>query len=331
MGELKDAQATLRFKNSRFVQSPKFGDLRDVFTNVFDDKTYFAFFSDDSILTLRCSDGVYRCNLDISSCDMSHGPHLFRVVRHLLDGTLHETSLHGVVDQLMKPLTVKSTQDRRRKCTLKPNTPVLLSGSTITTFINNLASFLIYSEIISRAPPTLANAEGFIREAAERAGYIVTCDRIVEPEDAQFLKHSPTYTETGEIHPTLNLGVILRALGTCHRDLPGRKKMTPEARAYSFNSSLVTAFKHAGDHALMRVLRRKFSAGGKILATQSSYFLDELDDSPDARLDENSLLRRYRLPLEAFLELCSLIASCPFGGMIHCVASRAILAKDYGL
>jgi len=291
--------------------------------------TSFVFYSDDSCLNLKTKRGNYRCNLDIATCDLSHSPALFEVIRHLADGTCFEESLNGVVDQLMLPVKIVSPHNKNHRVTLFTNKPHLLSGSTITTLINNFANLLIFSEIMSFRHSKSRNPERDVINAAERAGYVVKCENVKFPEGYQFLKHSPYACVDGGYAPGLNLGVILRLFGSCKGDLPGRAVVGLVERARRFNASLVASLKHAGHYLLMDKLRMLYPHG-KVIETHS-YLVDTCTGVVNCRFSEASICKRYNMSSHEYHELCDSFSVAGLGTMIFNTAVVKILSLDYGL
>jgi hypothetical protein len=144
--------------------------------------------------------------------------------------------MNVLVEQCQLPIQIIDQNDRRNKVVLEPHTPRLYSGSTITTLINNLANILICKSIVDS--PTLRGPRD-IALAAAQVGYILTCEPCHQAQDIQFLKHSPAYDTEGNLCAMLNIGVLLRASGTCRGELPGKSKIPLETRAMTFQLSLL--------------------------------------------------------------------------------------------
>jgi len=294
---------------------------------------YFLYFSDDSCLAIRnpSTGRVDRYNLDIASCDASHGPKLFDLLRDIMPNHETRVDMDILIRQCTLPLKVSSRSSSAR-CVLKPKRPFLFTGSTITTAINNLANLLI-GLAISEIDYTGHLVDGVCVElanAAASAGYLVTgCDPLSEVEDIQFLKHSPVLDDTGEWRPLLNFGVLVRASGTCNGDLPGRGDLGERARAFQ-RGLLQGAYPRSHCVALdtMRV------ACGTGPVTLSKTFEWKVVDNPDAlpfRCDETSFARRYRLTALDYQELVEVFANCGYGQVFAGPSLDKILMKDYGL
>lgn len=235
---LKTAQSAEPFYYNggviQFIKDPSPDTLRTVFKELISPsrRFYYCYFSDDACFSAHTPHGVFRANLDIASCDASHTAPLFERLVGLIPEHARD-DMRVLVEQCRAALVVRSVENHRNKVVLRPRTPRLYSGATITTAINNLANISI-AVAIARLP--VINPES-VRLAAERAGYIVTVDVAERIEQLQFLKHSPIKGNDGEWHPLLNLGVILRLSGTCRRDLPGKGDIRERAR--QFQSALL--------------------------------------------------------------------------------------------
>jgi len=230
---LKQAQTNARIELNGglfiFVKSPDPVVMEEVFTLLQHPpgRFVFVYFSDDSVFSYWHEGRVVYCNIDISSCDISHTPALFELFELQFPERVRSDA-HILVEQCTTPIRVRSLEHFKRSVLLRPLIPKLFSGSTITTPINNLASFTIgYSfSLLDEITP-----ESMTKAAAD-AGYIVTgCEGTTRFEDLQFLKHSPVCTKDG-VRSVFNVGPLLRASGTCKFDLPGRGPLEPRARSF---------------------------------------------------------------------------------------------------
>lgn len=322
----------------QFIKSPNLDLLKDTFDKLLHplEQMYFCFFSDDSCVSIRCSDGLFMANVDISSCDGSHGKVVFDFLRKVTRGDSRLFRyVDGAIKQCEMSLTLRSAATQQ-KVVLKPNAPTLYSGSTLTTLINNFANIAIAHAIKSRIYDgiTKSECEELIRVAAESAGYIVTVQVCDTYHGLQFLKHSPCETVQGTIVPVLNLGVLLRAIGCCWGDLPSyrrlfHRKLSFAERAYVYNTSQIQCYKNCATHSLLAVLRGRFYHGDHIVFEKGSYLVDSISGDQSMHLiDDSELARRYGLTVSDMNELSSAFMS---DAMINITASRAILLLDYGL
>jgi hypothetical protein len=336
VSRLKSAMTTgvvLREGTSRFIAQPDVQELARMFAELEHPArsvTHF-FFSDDTVAAFRCCDGIYRCNIDISSCDGSHGQSLFWLLLNLYDSNEWRDALNRCIDQLMLPLRVRSCEpEHPGSVLLKPRSPVLYTGSVLTTVVNNFANFLIFHQLclIDWSTIRVQDASYHVKEAAKRAGYLVTCVNCNSIEEMQFLKCSPCKLEDGSLGAWLNLGVILRTIGTCHGDLPGRGSLGKRSR--QFDRSVLAGMISAGDSKFMRMLRRKYCVhehrGDPIRGV--SFIVDHLKGQEYSVSDE-AIMTRYSIRREEYDELCELTAKADIGDCIRCSASDRILFVDY--
>lgn len=322
----------------QFIKSPNLDLLKVTFDKLLnpDGDIFFPFFSDDSCVSIRCRDGIFMANVDISSCDGSHGKVVFNFLRSVTskDSRLFRY-VDGAIKQCEMPLTLTSAATRQR-VVLKPNAPTLYSGSTLTTLINNFANIAIACSIKSRLRDDLmrSDCEELVRVAAESAGYIVTVQVCHSYHGLQFLKHSPCKSASGDIVPVLNLGVILRSLGCCWGDLPAYKGVlgkngTFAERATLYNASQVQCYKNSATHGPLSALRQRFCNAPSVDPYHASYIVTNLSGDMSAHVvDDSELALRYSVTTSDIKELSESLYK---NAMINCVASRAILALDYGL
>lgn len=311
-----------------FCKSPDPSSLKAAFDGLIDPpcKYFFTYFSDDSCISIRHSDGtISRYNLDISSCDTSHTPHLF-------DALVQTTPLNGVADmralvkQCELPVAITSRDTKSARTKLVSRGPVLFSGSTLTTAINNLATILIFIAIVE----SRASCAASIIDAAARAGYVITLQHCAHVEDIQFLKHSPV-AYPGGWYPVLNLGVLLRSMGRCNGDLPGRGDLA--ARARDFHAAFLHGMYPYTRFTLINNLLSKTPHAYSI-ATASQVTAERgYTDTPDVLtvVDSVSLYLRYRLSPHEIAELEENATRACFETQFSCAATRKILALDYGL
>lgn len=315
-----------------FCPKPDPASLARVFAKLIDPPGayYFVYFSDDSCIAIRTKDGVVRFNVDISSCDASHTEKLFDALTNLVPKRIRKDAKF-LVKQCTTPLTVVNLQNRKEKVVLKPLTPRLYSGSTLTTAINNLACILI---AFSVAESKCTGAPDIIRAAA-RAGYIVTCDDCSDWRKLQFLKHSPVYDTNDILRPLLNIGVLLRLSGTCKGDLPGRKTTPLRTRAESFQASLLRGAYPKANFTLIDNLREHVgvptAATKRVVDSMFEHKICDKEDYPAFRVSSAEVFARYDLNELQIAELEIGFGKCRFGEHYTSSGTSAVLALDYGL
>jgi len=317
-----------------FCKTPDPTVLKSVFDKLMnpEGKFYFVYFSDDSCLSVRRSDGgVDFYNLDISSCDASHGPEIFKTLVDLVPASAKE-DMQMLVDQCTLPLRVVSRVDPSHKLLMRPNRPMLYSGSTITTAINNIANLAIGLAISQDVVAGRYTGAETIRLAAERSGYIVTgCLPLESPEDLQFLKHSPVLDERNNYQPMLNLGVLFRASGVCKGDLPGKGSW--QNRAAEHQAGLLRSAYPQASFEILDLMKRT-------VGDHTSVFKPEMYGLEHKVVVNNkfvpfhakreSIMRRYRLTDEEYQEVLE-FASCGYETFLNAPALTKILKLDYGL
>lgn len=319
-----------------FCKSPDPFELKRHFALLKDPpgKFYFLYFSDDSCLAIRDEKGdVQWFNLDISSCDASQGPALFDALKALMPTETTRHDMSALVKQCKAILRVVSHSDKNNKIKLKPVEELLMSGSTLTTAINNLASLLIALSIVREfKPEPIGVVNQQMVDSAAKAGYLLTgCTALEFFEDVQFLKHSPVIDSKGEWHPMLNLGVLYRASGTCKGDLPGTKRLSLETRATNFQRSLLQGAYPYLTFDLISAMRTTSGVGTvyqvkefewKVVADAYKY--------PHTFIPHDSIIRRYRLEWPEYLELLE-CASYGYGWFFNTTGASKVLTKDYDL
>lgn len=328
-----------------FVASPDQQALKAVFSELDNPSSdsYFVCFSDDSCLTLKCKDGYFKCNLDISSCDASHTGGMFNaMLRSVPAGPMRE-ALKAATKQLQLPFVIRSN-DGKRKVILELNDDpsnlydvFLASGSILTTYINSLASLLIHQSIVrvDYSSVSVDECEAIVKRQALLAGYVVTCERVDKVQQFQFLKHSPT----SDHEPFLNFGVMMRVIGHCFGPLPGPG--TFKERCRGNDAQLVAGMIHAGDSMLYRVMAEKHKpsnfdpnrAPDSLKMHYSSFRY-----APTVTVDD--ILARYGtwrhrddlnpMNLDDLTELCSLYASANIGECVRTRLVDQIFLIDYG-
>lgn len=313
----------------QYIPSPKVSLLEEVFLKIWEPEAdfYMPFFSDDSCLGIRTRNGVLRGNMDIASCDTSHTSFLFDLMVEITP-ELYRSDMRRLVRQLEEPFRVYSTFNPKNFVELRPKGPRLLSGSTVTTLINNLANCLIGFAVARCKPET---PEGVIAAAAT-VGYLVTFEVAEQPEDLQFLKHSPVQ-RGGRMIPLLNLGVLLRTLGRCKGDMPGRSKTPMCDRASTFamavtrgmyprvSSPFLDYYKYqVGKYVDCKGLREVVDRiiDGKVASSEGEHFV----------LTHEELTRRYLFTADDDLYFTSVLPKV--GEAVAGSPYNKVLVKDYG-
>jgi len=265
----------------------------------------FSIFSDDFCVSTKSG---FMANLDITSCDSSHGPDIFRQLTLFFQNTQYYECVVSLVDQCRHSMDIKSL-DHRHKVKLKPHHPTLWSGSTLTTFINTISVFNLCLSIVTYFIQTndAAFSEKHCVMGSFKVGYLVTVDLCPTYHRLQFLKHSPCLSIDGNIVSVKNLGVILRSLGKS-RGPP------PSDNYYKLNREAAMSMEHSGNHRLTNAIRRKWGV--------DQMFCDYVDDG--------ELLARYGIGDYALLDIVAMYDLASVGDVICSHYVDVILNVDYG-
>jgi hypothetical protein len=319
-----------------FCKSPDPHQLAKHFRNLYDPpgKFYFVYFSDDSCLAMRQPDGSVKWyNLDISSCDASHGPGLFKALRSVVPDGQCRRDMDILIRQCSAPLKIVSRVNPNHKIKLIPTVPKLFTGSTITTAINNLANLLICLSITTtydpNSPTDPSGQNLSMVEAAANCGYILTgCKPLEIFEDVQFLKHSPIFDCNGNIQPMLNFGVLLRASGTCEGDLPGHGDILERARAFQ-RGLLLGSYPYAS-FELLTEMRNAMGLGP--IVTSDVFEWKVLSDVsyPAFFVPTENIMKRYRLDAEDYASLLD-FARSDVSTFYSSPGATKVLSVDYGM
>ena len=292
------------------------------------DRFFFVYFSDDSCISIRVSDGkILRSNLDIATCDASHGRKVFRAVTDATPRRARNVT-RDLVKQCELPIEVRSRADAKNKILLEPDEPTLYSGSTLTTSINNIANIAIGIEISRVEDPTLER----ILLAATNVGYILKGEECQRVQDLQFLKHSPVLDLQGRLRPLLNLGVLLRMSGTCHGDLPGKGPL--QERAEAFQQALLQGAYPRAHFPMVDLMRHDVEVSEEMsdeVAFRLRYKVQHQDLDAHWYADSRSVNLRYRLDQYEAMWLEDVFAHGGYRDFYAHPALDKILQKDYGL
>lgn len=331
---MKRAMAqSYRFRDGHFmfVKSPTFDSLTMVFNLLLNPpgKYFFAFFSDDSCLSIRLDGKVHIFNVDIKSCDSSHGRSVFDALAWATPECARNDML-TLITQCSSDLQIVCPHNNRQKVVLRPSRPVLFSGATITTSINNIACLTI---LVSVLESHFDGTEACLASAALNCGYQVTTERCILPQDIQFLKHSPVIDTAGVLRPMLNIGVLLRLSGVCRGDLPGRGDL--RVRAEQFQYSLLQG---CYPRVSFRLLSNMYAATGqptpppvirdavaKLLAFRVSHSSTDVAYA----VTPSECYLRYRLTPFQIEEIDESFGNCRYGQQVFTSAGAKILLKDY--
>jgi hypothetical protein len=329
---LKTAMASESLKVNggeiQFIKSPKQKYLRETFQKLIDppEKFYASVFSDDGCLSFRNSDKIYRANIDISSCDLSHYTPVFKQFMYLVPRTFrHELKM--LLRQCLLPMKVTSAGGTQ-SVTFLPREHFLGSGHVITTAINTFVLTCIMKEITTSDHIN----EASILAAAKRLGYLVTVDECETIYDLQFLKHSPVYDVNGKLQPLLNPGVFMRLSGSCDGDLPGKGDL--RARGIFMQQALILCTYPRASFPLIEEQRKSLEVPDKYLRyfrDKMTYKVDEDEEDEYFTVASADMWKRYRLtPLE--IQIIEFeFGRAGYGHFVSGLGYDKVLQKDYEL
>jgi len=320
-------------EGTQFVKSPDLEALAKVFERLekCEGGFYFPYFSDDSCVAILCSDGIYRANVDISTCDASHTGAVFAWLLTMCSGDKRlRRIVKKAIAQCRADLVIRAVSNQRLKVKFSVKEPILYSGSVLTTLINNIANLMIASAIKSRLRPDLkvGDCELLIAEAAKEAGYIVTCVSCSVIQQLQFLKHSPFVANSGRLVPVLNLGVIGRTIGVCWGDLPVYDSAAKDidSRRDEYNRRQTSCFKRGPRHAVLSALIDRYSPGSELGESSVNAISGDLSHE---YVSAEQIALRYGVEAGDIVHLANLYARG--NETIRTQASSAIMKLDYGL
>jgi len=320
-----------------FIGTPSHDELKTGFKDVWNPvDTSGLVFSDDSCFSAVCSDGIFRANLDISSCDASHTGAMFKFMEDCIPITTMKNAFVVARRQLScgqnNPFCILDANKRKAiKLVLSTHENnlydvFLASGSTLTTAINTVANSLINLSLsrVNWRGVRLSDAVQVVKERAMDVGYNVTVDVCENLHDLQFLKHSPTE----DYSPFLNLGVMLRTMGHCFGPLPGNGSF--REKAFLFDSSLCEGFKYSGVSRFTRVMTEKYKYCEPRFNSEAARASYHSNQGVITMVSDDVVCSRYGITIDEWVELCSLYKVSSVGECIRCSASDKIFSKDYG-
>jgi len=344
---LKEAFAGMNYRyaevNYRFVPSPGYEPMCQAFDELIAPvgRGQFTCFSDDACFSIRIHGKVYRANLDIKSCDKSHGDAVFELFRDMGLRDVGATLIAQCKSDFKIHRYKNGKLDKRTYVKLRPKKHMLFSGSTITTAINNLANWLIYLSLAEADFSQVNNEEAFaevIKQAGRRAGYLLEVGVCTEIEDLQFLKHSPHQDVNGCWKPVLNLGVYFRSCGRCKGDLPGRGDQL--VRANEFNRQHLNGTFPRLVNSFVTELKERFAFTGanaaltlkvaKRIENIAVWKAESPEEHPPVHVSLESWCRRYRAAPMLAAELMEFAKHARVGLEMSTPALDHVMFVDYG-
>lgn len=315
----------------RFIATPDPLALAEVFDKLHSPPGVFygVAFSDDMAFAIRDTLGrVHRFNIDISSCDKSHGLVVFRTFEQLGLGS-HRATLRRLASTCQLTHELRDPFNPKRKLTLKPREIAMGSGVTLTTALNTTASLTILANI---GQLRLTTADD-IHRATGQLGYLLDVQTCESMADILFLKVMPVELDDGAFFPVMAIGVFLRASGACKGDLPGSGSL--EERAREFQAALLRGFFSNCTFPALEVMRRRFDVTPRASIQQRVDRLLEYKmqtrRAPFQCLTDAQVLARYHLTPEEELDVLDFFHNGRTGTSFSSPGLSRVLLADYGL
>lgn len=297
-------------------------------------------FSDDSCVSGMDSKS-WGFNVDISSNDSSQDIPAF-LATFLSMKNFHRRRAEGLIEQCLLPINIINPERTDQKVCIKFKGPYEGSGTVLTTVLNHYASMMIYLAAFKLWCEGTDIKDSIIRGALI-IGHQVTVEQWgvsgVEIQKAQFLKRSPVCVE-GNIIPQVNLGCILRAMGSVDDELDAIKlgisqpeflALDMNARMQRFFSAVMAGWCHESGNSIINALRTRFNSSipAEIVVKHDS-LINLVEDSYPVFTDDG-LIHRYGLTPEEIQEAVVLILNTRLGMHMSCVAFSKIYSLDYGI
>lgn len=289
------------------------------------DSVQFVYFSDDSIINVRCCDGNFMGNVDISACDGSNYDPVFDFLRESFDAGADWDSMF---EQLRSVCKISSLDvGSKDKVYLLPNGQVMYSGSSLTTIVNNMANLAIFISFMNQYHTGLSveGCQKIIRDGACKVGYdvkVIVCNHI---EEIQFLKCSPSIND-GKLTVFQNLGVLLRSFGMSKVDLPGSGPWAERAKL--FNSGVIAGCKGQGGNPVTDALKDKWCLEAEV----PKYIQEELvwKGKSFGYTPAEGLARRYGVTAASIVELAQVCRHLHLEELYCSDTIDKIMEVDYG-
>jgi len=305
----------------RVVKKVTNPELVHCFTNLIHPpgRYYYCLYSDDACASFY-RDGIPNyLNIDISKCDQSHGTAIFTKLYEIFPAHIRRF-IKPLIDQCSFDVQVKNPLRPKDKVVYKLRRPILPSGSTLTTMINNIASLAIAICLVD---------SDFDRNASERAGYMVTFEQSSRYVDIMFLKHIPLYDTEMCLRAFPAVGIMLRASGCCKGDLQGSGNFY--RRALEFQARLLHGIYPRASFSLLDKLLIMAGGRPKSFKPLQSVFVSDYAGQYYTVSDQE-WCSRYGIDQAELMGLLDYLNPVDNQTLtIQTSASRKILAMDYGL
>jgi hypothetical protein len=331
-----------------FIPGPREENLKMAIDCLLDgpERVRYIYFSDDSCIAVKCVDGVFLANMDLSWSDGSmFFPEFEYAIDVLCTDEVRKTQIRSAFKQCQKPIRLINRANRvagRGKrfeawmeVKLKEGHYCLPSGFSGTTLMNNFSQILCFTSVVdslNRRAFRKDQMEEILSRAFKEAGFsakVLPCEHV---EDLQFLKHSWSFGENGW-KPYVNLACWLRGYGSIFGHIGSFEGATLQSRCEAFMADIVFSRENWGDHVLSRAFKCAYPPSMRRTSISALRVDDwkKSDLSASSTVPLHTICRRYRVTEEAVLDLCDLIRNeGKFGVHITHPVIGAIMIKDYG-
>jgi hypothetical protein len=309
---------------------------------------YVDVFSDDGSVCIVDTDlRKYYLEVDISSCDSGNSWAMFAILGKLMSKLGFGCYIKNLFKRLFDPITIRNPFKRQEYVKIVPKHIFQGSGCPETTIVNNIASSAIYISMY-RTVRQMIDEDSLhdnvlsgelmtkLQHAAWLVGHKVTIDLKHNRSEMQFLKHTTFRTGGGELVDALNLGPILRSLGSVEGDLDHIKlgitktafrAMTWEKRFEARVAGVVTGLKNEPGNIILDALRKRFKGGVAI----NDRFQMNHNNRSHMHISLAQLQERYGCTRVEWENLAMRIERITYGSEIKDPVLASIYEVDYGL
>jgi len=285
----------------------KDGDLEKLFNDMADamcceNLVVAGVYSDDMVIAgcVQTASGreVFAKNVDVSSNDSSQDLPSFLTTFMILNQVNRDRAL-GLVEQCMKPIEIVNPENRDEKVKVQFNGPFEGSGSTLTTLLNHVGSYLILmgtlfwmGQLVCGRPPCgpELTVEECIRRGAAEVGHMVTVEDCAEGGEIIFEKvtflhmHPARVVERPEVCcsrrreggvwiPRIDIGCLMRKWGRVDGSMTHIKlgmgnspasiavfgAMSPQQQMDAYCGGVVRGWKNEAECPILAALRHRFT------------------------------------------------------------------------
>jgi hypothetical protein len=327
---------------TQFVDQNRPADIKELFNLVYtrlnssERVVIFVYFSDDSFLVHNLWDVPVVWNIDISSCDTSNGFGVFYLVGCFMRSCgVPDEKMLGLLEQCTKPFRATNPDDKGEWFLGEFLTFYQISGTVLTTLINNWANLLVISAICAALLSGTAK-RSVVEEYVAAAGYVVTIEECAQFEELTFLKRHPCLTTDGDWAAPICLGTMIRSFGVIQpaldeKTIPGSRGWPLEKRAKAFLGAVAACWVNEPDQPFLDALTTSFPSTSCVVLPSDVRKHDTRKFKDASTLDIDSLCRRYHISSPDYHALCASLSGAQLGDMVKLPVVDTILSHDYGL